>query len=147
MEAKKIKSEELISWLLGITMFMFGILKVVSPTINGWFSVQMTKSGLVDYMPIWIGIMGEIVTGLALMIILIKRQRISNKIFNSTIKVASVALIFMMVTAIYVHLQPAVPAEVLPLKIKTPFIPVFILLIALSNVYFIQRKINDKVAI
>ena len=31
-----------------------------------------------------------------------------------------------MLVAIYVHLQPGVPSEVLPLGIKPPFIPLFV---------------------
>ena len=56
------------------------------------------------------------------------------------IQLASAAILPMMATAIYVHLQPNVPAEVLPLKIKSPFIPVFFLLLALTNIYLIQVK-------
>jgi len=40
----------------------------------------------------------------------------------------------MTLTAVYVHLHPNVPADVLPLKIKPPFIPLFFLLIVLSNI-------------
>jgi len=34
-----------------------------------------------------------------------------------------------MLVAVYVHLQPGVPAEVLPLGIKPPAIPLFVLLL------------------
>jgi hypothetical protein len=139
---KKMKFVKSISWFLGIMMFVFGILKVVIPTIAGWYSVQMTNSGLGEYIPIWIGFTGEIVVGLALIISLVIDKNLTNKIFKIIIQLASAAIIPMMVTAIYVHLQPAVPAEVLPLKIKPPFIPVFILLLALTNIYLIQRKIK-----
>jgi hypothetical protein len=54
---------------------------------------------------------------------------------------ASAMLIFMMIVAVYVHLQPAVPAAVLPLKIKPPFIPAFVMLLAATNLI---RLIKDK---
>lgn len=138
------KSVKSISWFLGIVMFMFGILKVVIPTIGGWYSVQMIKSGLGEYIPIWIGITGEIVVGSSIIISLVMDKNLTSKIFKVVIQLASAAIIPMMLTAIYVHLQTAVPAEVLPLKIKPPFIPVFILLLALSNIYLIQGQIKGK---
>lgn len=138
---KVIKS---ISWFLGISMCMFGILKVVIPTINGWYSVQMTNSGLGEYIPIWLGIAGEIIVGLALIISLVVDKNLTNKIFRIIIQFASAAIIPMMLTAVYVHLQPNVPADVLPLKIKLPFIPVFMLLLALTNIYLIQRQIKNR---
>lgn len=138
---KVIKS---ISWFLGISMFMFGILKVVIPTINGWYSVQMTNSGLGEYIPIWVGIAGEIIVGLALIISLVIDKNLTNKIFRIIIQFASAAIIPMMLTAVYVHLQPNVPADVLPLKIKPPFIPIFTLLLALTNIYLIQRQIKNR---
>ena len=136
------KAIKLISWFLGIAMFMFGILKVVIPTINGWYSVQMTNSGLGKYIPMWIGITGEIVVGLAFITSLAIDKNLTNKIVRIIIQLASATIIPMMATAIYVHLQPNVPAEVLPLKIKPPFIPVFFMLLALANIYLIQRQIK-----
>jgi hypothetical protein len=138
---KVIKS---ISWFLGITMFMFGTLKVVVPTINGWFTVQMTNSGLVEYIPIWVGITSEIVVGLALIISLFIDKNLANKNYKIIIQLASAAIIPMMLSAVYVHLQPAVPAEVLPLKIRPPFIPIFTLLLALTNIYLIRYQLKDK---
>jgi hypothetical protein len=126
---------------------MFGILKVIIPTINGWYAVQMTNNGLGEYIPIWVGIAGEIIVGLALIISLVIDKNLTTKIFKIIVQLASVAIIPMMLTAIYVHLQPNVPAEVLPLKIKPPFIPIFILLLALANIYLIQRKIKDTTKI
>ncbi len=39
------------------------------------------------------------------------------------------SLFVVMLVAIYVHLQPGVPAEVLPLGIKPPVIPLLVLLL------------------
>ncbi len=73
-----------------------------------------------------------------------KHSLFSKPLLSLTaILLASAAILPMMGTAIYVHLQPNVPAEVLPLKIKPPFIPVFFLLLALTNIYLIQRKTKD----
>ncbi len=141
------KAIKLISWFLGIAMLMFGMLKVLSPTINGWFAVQMKNSGLEAYIPMWVGIAGEIVVGSAFILSLVIDKNLANKKFKLIIQLASAAILPMMATAIYVHLQPNVPAEVLPLKIKPPFIPVFFLLLALANIYLTQRKIKDNALI
>lgn len=133
------KAIKFISWFLGITMFLFGILKVIIPTINGWYSVQMTKSGIGEFIPIWVGITGEIVVGLALIIGLLTA---TNKNFKIVMQLTSAAIVAIMATAIYVHLQPNVPAEVLPLKIKPPVIPAFLMVLAFINIYLTQRKIN-----
>lgn len=134
------KAIKLISWFLGIGMFLFGILKVLSPTIHGWFTVQMTNSGLAAYLPIWLGIAGEIVVGSTLLLSLLTDKSLAGKNTRLIVLLASAAILPMMATAFYVHLQPNVPAEVLPLKIKPPFIPVFFLLLALANIYLIRRK-------
>ena len=133
---------KLLSGFLGIGMFLFGILKVLSPTIYGWFTVQMTNSGLAAYVPLWIGIAGEIVVGTALLLSLLTDKNLAGKNSRRIVLLASAAILPMMATAIYVHLQPNVPAAVLPLKIKPPFIPVIFMLLALANMYLVQRKIN-----
>lgn len=137
------KAIKLISWFLGIGMFLFGILKVLSPTIHGWFTVQMTNSGLAAFMPVWLGIAGEIVVGSALLFSLLNDKNLSGKNFRLIVLLASAAILPMMATAIYVHLHPNVPAAVLPLKIKPPFIPFLFMLLAVTNMYLINRKVTE----
>ena len=121
-------------------MFLFGILKVLVPTINGWYFIQMKNSGLGAYIPMWAGITGEIVVGSALIFSLVLDKNLASKRFRILVQLASAAILPMMATAIYVHLQPTVPAEVLPLKIKPPIIPVVFILLAVANIYLIRRK-------
>jgi len=134
------KAIKFISWFLGIAMFLFGILKVLSPIINGWYAVQMKNSGVGAYMPMWAGIGGEIVVGSALLFSLVMDKNVAIKRFQIIIQLASAAILPMMATAIYVHLQPDVPADVLPLKIKPPILPVFFILLASTNIYLIRRR-------
>ena len=42
--------------------------------------------------------------------------------------------------AIYVHLQPGVPASVLPLGIKPPVIPIFVLLLGLFTAFGVWKE-------
>ena len=136
------KYTKITTWFLAITMFMFGVLKFVNP-FKGWYAVQVTNSGLgqISYP---MGIMGEIAVGITLFVCLIYRQRISMKLYTLLTNVSFFTVIVIMLTGVYVHLNPNVPADVLPLKIKPPYIPIFFLIIALSNIYLSITHKKDK---
>ena len=48
--------------------------------------------------------------------------------------------------AIYVHLQPGVPASVLPLGIKPPVIPVIVLLLGLLTAFDVWKQLRAEKA-
>jgi hypothetical protein len=52
-----------LSPLLGLLMLTFGVLKVVNPTIDGWFHVQIQQSHL-PHSAILMGKIAEIMTGI-----------------------------------------------------------------------------------
>jgi hypothetical protein len=54
--------------------------------------------------------------------------------------VACLILFTQMGVAIYVHLQPGVPASVLPLGIKPPVIPVVVLLLGLLTAFAVWKE-------
>src|SRR5215831_9397843 len=113
-----------LSLALGSLMLPFGFLKCVNPTIDGWFHVQIQQSHL-PHSAILMGKIAEIVTG-----ILFLRPRFrqwSAQWENRILLIACSSLFLVMLVAVYVHLQPGVPAEVLPLGIKPPVIPLFVL--------------------
>ena len=114
--------------LLGLLMLTFGLLKFVSPTIDGWFHVQIQQSHL-PHSAILMGKIGEVVTGI---LFLIPRFRPWQGRWEDRILLIACSSLFLeMVVAVYVHLQPGVPPEVLPLGIKPPVIPLFVLLLDL----------------
>ncbi len=57
---------------------------------------------------------------------------------------ANIIIVLMMLMACYVHVQPGVSHEVLPLKIKPPFIPLFFLLLAAANMYLTSMESEDN---
>lgn len=136
------KYTKITTWFLAISMFMFGILKFVNP-FKGWYATQVTNSGLGD-LSYAMGIIGEIAVGLTLFFCLIYKQKISTKLNTLLTNISFLTIIIMMLTGIYVHLHQNVPADVLPLKIKPPYIPVFFLLIALSNIYLSKNQSKDR---
>ena len=115
-----------LSLVLGLLMSTFGFLKFVNPTIDGWFHVQIQQSHL-PHSAILMGKIGEIMTGL---LFLLPRVRPWQPRWEGRILlIACSSLVLEMLVAVYVHLQPGVPPEVLPLGIKPPVIPLFVLLL------------------
>jgi len=73
------------------------------------------------------GKIGEIMTGL---LFLLPRLRPWPARWEGRILLLACSSLFLeMLVAIYVHLQPGVPPEVLPLGIKPPVIPLFVVLL------------------
>jgi hypothetical protein len=82
--------------------------------------------------------------GLGLLLAPIFREGL-GRWFSRVIALASAGLIANMAVAIYVHLQPEVPAGVLPLGIRPPFIPLSFMLLAALNLFAIYRTDADHV--
>jgi hypothetical protein len=81
---------------------------------------------------------GEMSTGAGLLLATVFMDRIGS-LFRPIAALASAGLIASMAVAIYVHLQPDVPASVLPLGIKPPVIPAFFMLLAGMNLVQLYR--------
>ncbi|WP_445169436.1 hypothetical protein ACTXG7_09010 [Mycolicibacterium sp. Dal123E01] len=113
-------------------MFMFGFLKFFEP-FRTMFDVQIAKSDLPP-LSVPFGKVAEIAIGLGLFLPASFRKKINN-LHGPVVFIASAGLIVNMGVATYVHSQPDVPASVLPLGIKTPFIPLFVMVLAVLNLY------------
>jgi hypothetical protein len=126
-----------LSIVLGILMFMFGFLKFFQP-FHGWFDVQIQQSHL-PHEAILAGKIGEIVTGILFLLPWLPGS-LTTRRKNQILLLASFVLFTQMAVAIYVHLQPGVPASVLPLGIKRPFIPVTVLLLGALNASAVWKR-------
>lgn len=126
-----------LSLFLGILMFMFGILKFFQP-FRGWFEIQIQQSHL-PHEAILAGKLGEMVTGCLFLLPWLRRS-LTAKNRGQLLLIAASLLVVQMSTAIYVHLQPQVPAGVLPLGIKPPVIPVVVLLLALLTAFAVWQE-------
>lgn len=125
------------SLFLGTAIFMFGFLKFFEP-FSTWFHTQIANSGLPP-LSIPLGMAGEMSIGLGLLLATIFRERIGS-LFRPVLALASAGLIVNMAVATYVHLQPEVPASVLPLGIKPPIIPLCVMLLAGLNLDQLRRS-------
>lgn len=124
------------SMFLGTAIFIFGFLKFFDP-FTTWFHIQIAKSGLPPF-SIPLGMAGEMSIGLSLLLATVFRERIAS-LFTPVVALASAGLTVNMAVAIYVHLQPEVPASVLPLGIKPPLIPLSFMLSAGLNLLQLYR--------
>jgi hypothetical protein len=147
-EVEKTKVEEAMSRLvkplslfLGVLMFMFGLLKFFQP-FRGWFDIQIQQSHM-PHEAVLAGKVGEMVTGCLFLLpwvggfVAVKRR-------DQLLLIACFILFMQMGVAIYVHLQPQVPAGVLPLGIKPPFIPVSVLLLGLITAFGVWKRLQAE---
>ncbi|MGR3810341.1 hypothetical protein [Jiulongibacter sp. NS-SX5] len=136
------KSVKNISIFLGVSMLAFGTLKFINP-FKLWYKTQVVTSELpFQQFSYWAGQLGEILSGLALIILVLFQKRIPKKSFYLGFTLINVSIAFMMLVAIYVHTHPDVPNDVLPLKIKPPFIPVLFMVLAILNSWLNKSKIK-----
>ncbi|MEO7033552.1 MAG: hypothetical protein ABI548_06730 [Polyangiaceae bacterium] len=130
------KVSDRLGLFLGAVIFLFGFLKLFDP-FHSWFEVQVANSGLPA--PSFVmGIAGEIGTGLALLGSFFARRRLGD-VRHALSAGACLLLIVQMCVATYVHLQPNVPAAVLPLGIKPPVIPLSFMMLAAGDLVMHAR--------
>jgi hypothetical protein len=131
-----------LSLFLGVLMLLFGVLKFFPPA-RGWFDMQIQLSGL-PHASILAGKVGEMVTGCLFLLPWVRRS-LSAKSRAGVLLLACAMLVVQMCVAIYVHLQPQVPASVLPLGFKPPVIPVVVLLLALVTAFGVWEELRAGV--
>jgi hypothetical protein len=118
-------------------MFMFGFLKFFQP-FSGWFEIQIQQSHL-PHEAILAGELGEMVTGCLFLLPWLRRS-LTAKSRDQLLLIACLFLVVQMSVAIYVHLQPQVPASVLPLGIKPPVIPGVVLVLDLLTAFAVWKE-------
>ena len=134
---------KVLSLFLGFQMLMFGFLKFFQP-IRGWFDIQIQQSHL-PHEAILAGKLTEILTGVLFLLPWLWRSLTAKK-KDQILLIACFILFTQMVVAIYVHLQPGVPASVLPLGIKAPVIPAIVLLLGLLTAFDVSKQLRAKEA-
>jgi len=118
-------------------MFMFGFLKFFQP-FRGWFEIQIQQSHL-PHESILAGKVAEMITGFLFLLPWFWKS-LTARSRDQLLLVACLILFTQMGVAIYIHLQPGVPASVLPLGIKPPVIPVVVLLLGLLTAFAVWKE-------
>jgi len=124
-------------------MFMFGFLKYFQP-FHGWFDIQIQQSHL-PHEAILAGKLTEMLTGVLFLLPWVWRS-LTAQSKDQILLIACFILFTQMVVAIYVHLQPGVPASVLPFGIKPPVIPGVVLLLGLLTAFDVWKQLRAEKA-
>ncbi len=130
-----------LSLFLGVQMFLFGFLKFFQP-FHGWFEIQIQQSHL-PHESILAGKMTEMLTGVLFLLPWLWSS-LTAKSKDQILLTACFILFTQMAVAIYVHLQPDVPASVLPLGIKPPVIPGVVLLLGLLTAFDVWKQLRAE---
>lgn len=134
---------KVLSLLLGVWMFLFGLLKFFQP-FRGWFEIQIQQSHLPSE-AILAGKLTEMLTGLLFLLPWLAKST-TAKVKDQILLVACFILFTQMGVAIYVHLQPGVAAGVLPLGIKPPVIPALVLLLGVFTAFSAWKQLQEEKA-
>lgn len=126
------KTKNFVTALLGGFMVMAGMAKFFLPFAD-IFEAQIELSGLpFPALSKFAGQMGEIFAGLLYLLILTEGKFISSKLAAMILNLVTMLTVVIMSVAVYVHLSPNVPAEVLPLQSKPPVLTVLVMFVSLG---------------
>lgn len=131
----------ILTLLLGVWMFMFGLLKFFPP-IKGWFDVQIEQSHL-PHEAILLGKVSEMVVGILFLLPWLWRS-LTRKSKDQLLLIGCFLLVVQMAVAIYVQLQPGVPARVLPFGFKPPLLPVVVLILGLLAAFDAWKDLRGE---
>ncbi len=121
-------------------MLMPGLAKFTEPFIT-MLATQLDKSGLpFPEFTFHMVRISEIVVGLTLLALAFYGKRLSAALRDKVFYGANGVVGIMMLVALYVHLHPDVPAEVLPFESKPPVLTVVYLILVATNIYLYTKK-------
>ncbi|MUJ36180.1 hypothetical protein [Aliivibrio fischeri] len=134
------KVQKILTGLLGAFMVMAGTVKFFDPFIT-MFAKQIALSELpFPILSRWTGQLGEILAGLLLLAVMIGNKVLAAPLKDKAMRLSTLLTTAIMIIAVYVHLLPSVPAEVLPLQSKPPVMTLIILGLAWLNTFLYFRK-------
>jgi hypothetical protein len=134
------KVQKILTGLLGAFMVMAGTVKFFDP-FTTMFAKQIALSELpFPILSRWAGQLGEIFAGLLLLMVMIGNKALAAPIKDKAMQLSTLSTTAIMIVAVYVHLLPSVPTEVLPLQSKPPVMTLIILGLAWLNAFLYFRK-------
>ncbi|GLR04097.1 hypothetical protein GCM10007906_16840 [Vibrio hyugaensis] len=134
------KVQKILTGLLSAFMVMAGTVKFFDP-----FTTMFAKQIALSELPFptlsrWAGQLGEIFAGFLLLVVVIGNKALAAPIKDKAMQLSTLLTTAIMIVAVYVHLLPSVPAEVLPLQSKPPVMTLIILGLAWLNAFLYFRK-------
>lgn len=131
---------KIVTGFLGIGMLLPGLGKFTEP-FKTFIYKQLSLTGI-PFPEVMQHVvkLSEAAIGLTLIYIAFFGNRLSTAFRNKIFYLGNATIIVMMIVAIYVHLHPNVPAEILPLGIKPPIMAVAYILLVVLNTYLYRKQ-------
>lgn len=132
-------ASRVLTGVLGAFMLLGGTAKFFDP-FTTMFAQQIALSQLpFPTLSAFAGQTGEISSGLVLLLFFTLGMKLAGGIRENIFYLTHLVIVIIMLVAVYVHLHPDVPAEVLPFQSKPPVVTVIVMLLALLNMV-LRRK-------
>lgn len=132
-----------LTFLLGAFLTMAGTVKFFDP-FTSMFSQQIAYAELpLPTLSRWAGQLGEIGAGLGFLAVLIFGRKLSASQKKQLLWLASGLTLVIMTVALYVHLLPQVPAEVLPMQSKPPVLTLIVMALVAIN-YKLSAPVSNS---
>ena len=135
---------KIITGFLGTGMLLPGLGKFTEPfNIFIYKQLELTGIPFPEVMQHVVKL-SEVAIGLILIFIAFLGNKLSAAFRNKIFYLANSIIIVMMIVAIYVHLHPNVPAEILPLESKPPIMAVAYILLVVLNTYMYRKQSRQE---
>lgn len=83
--------------------------------------------------------LSEIGVGCLLLFIAFKGNGFYPSVRDKLYYLGNFTVVVMMIVAVYTHLHPNVPAEILPMEFKPPFLPLGYMVLVAGNICFLKK--------
>jgi len=121
-------------------MLAFGVLKFL-PRFKQSYTSEIISSGTPGYL-YWPGQLGEILAGILLLYSVIAYKKAGQRNYELLAMTGNLLVLVIMSIAVIVHMDPNVPALVLPARIKAPYIPLLFLILTSLHILYMFRSAN-----
>ena len=138
------KPVKILSAILGFMILLPGLAKFTEP-FKTFILQHLTIIGfpfpeLMQYAVKF----SEIGVGLVLVFLAFSGQKSGPFVKRISFYTSNLIIVVMMLVAIYTHMHPNVPAEILPLEFKPPVMPLVYIVLVLLNLHF-YRTVKNRV--
>ena len=130
---------------IGFTAFFMLVpgLAKLTDKFGSFFTRQIDLANLpFPVLSFWGGLLSEILFGLILFGFLFFSKKCKYKNMKETYIITNLGVAVMMLVALYVHLHPEVPAEILPFEEKAPVLTVTVLVAVVYNLLNFREAVG-----
>lgn len=134
------KSVKIVTGILGFIMLVPGLAKFTEP-FKTFIYKHLTGIGfpfpeLMQYVVKF----SEIGIGLLMLFLAFKGASLSPNLRNKMFYLGNLTILIMMIVAVYTHLHPDIPAEVLPMEFKPPVMPIGYIVLVFLNIFLYKKS-------